>query len=138
MPTSASPSLRCSRCRQIKPKSHFYRRSARARGYSSECKPCYKAQPRYRDAEKRRDETLRRRYGISAQDYDLLLAGQGGVCALCGNEAYGRARLHVDHDHETGDVRGLLCFHCNTALGRLERLGMDRLLVYITEERMPV
>ena len=45
-------------------------------------------------------------------DYDAMLAAQGGVCAICGNPPKTR-RLHIDHDHKTGKVRGLLCFQCN-------------------------
>lgn len=49
--------------------------------------------------------------------YDELLAIQGGVCALCGNPPKeGGRRLHVDHDHKTLELRGLLCFRCNRAL----------------------
>lgn len=48
--------------------------------------------------------------------YDQLLAKQGGKCAICGEEANGN-RLAVDHNHETGEIRGLLCHQCNTGLG---------------------
>ena len=44
--------------------------------------------------------------------YEALLTAQGGVCAICGKPPKTR-RLHVDHDHQTGRVRGLLCFTCN-------------------------
>lgn len=69
--------------------------------------------------EKNRNWTPLAKYGISAHDYDMLLAAQGGVCAVCqkdGRDRLGR-RLHVDHDHETGVVRGLLCTRCNNAIG---------------------
>jgi hypothetical protein len=73
---------------------------------------------------RQRDQHLRRKYGISAKDYDRLLAEQGGGCALCGvrpeDLSAGRYRtyLHVDHCHETGRVRGLLCPEHNLLLGR--------------------
>lgn len=51
----------------------------------------------------------------AAKDYDRMLAAQDGHCALCPNTA-GTRRLHIDHDHRTMRVRGLLCFRCNTAL----------------------
>lgn len=57
----------------------------------------------------------RSRTGITEAEYDRLLAVQGGGCAICGNPPKTR-RLHVDHDHKTGAVRGLLCFRCNRAL----------------------
>ena len=53
-----------------------------------------------------------RQLGVSDEDYALLLAMQGGGCAICGQPPKSR-RLHVDHDHKTGRVRGLLCFVCN-------------------------
>lgn len=57
----------------------------------------------------------RSRTGITEADYNAMLAAQGGGCAICGNPPKTR-RLHVDHDHKTGRVRGLLCFRCNRAL----------------------
>lgn len=55
------------------------------------------------------------RTGIDLAEYERLLAAQGGHCALCPNEPRTR-RLHVDHDHRTGEVRGLLCYSCNRIL----------------------
>ncbi len=53
--------------------------------------------------------------GMDADLYDSLLASQDGVCAICGNPPKKR-RLSVDHNHRTGQVRGLLCFRCNRQL----------------------
>jgi hypothetical protein len=71
---------------------------------------------------RRRERTsyLKRKYGITPERYDELLAEQGGVCAICGREPRPDISLHVDHDHETGAIRGLLCFCCNNALGDFE------------------
>jgi hypothetical protein len=60
----------------------------------------------------KRKPTRARALGISDREYERLLAEQDGHCALCPNEPRTR-RLHVDHDHRTGAVRGLLCFRCN-------------------------
>lgn len=65
---------------------------------------------------------LRRTYGMTVEEYDYMLAQQNGVCAVCGNTEVralkGKVmRLVVDHDHTTGEVRGLLCFACNAAIG---------------------
>ena len=57
---------------------------------------------------------LGRRYGISAEEADLMLAEQDGLCVICRTAA----AVHVDHDHETGAVRSLLCFNCNGGLGQ--------------------
>jgi hypothetical protein len=48
-----------------------------------------------------------------------MLAGQGGGCLLCGDPPREGSSLHVDHDHETGWIRGLLCFRCNAGIGML-------------------
>jgi hypothetical protein len=55
---------------------------------------------------------LRRRYGITPDDYDAMADAQGGVCAICGLPPR-KGTLDVDHDHATGRVRGLLCRRCN-------------------------
>lgn len=61
---------------------------------------------------------IRSRYGLSIADYCGMLSQQGGVCAICGTDAPGSNGLFVvDHDHETGAVRGLLCRNCNSLLG---------------------
>ena len=62
-----------------------------------------------------RDRYLLKRYGITEADYDRMLADHNGICGICGNPPK-RQRLHVDHDHKTGRVRGLLCYRCNRAL----------------------
>lgn len=61
---------------------------------------------------------LKKNYGIGIDEYNVLLMKQAGVCAVCGT-APGKVALAVDHCHETGIVRGLLCSPCNTALGLL-------------------
>ncbi len=68
---------------------------------------------------------LKRNYGITTQEYDTRLANQGGVCAICGADKSGRSHesFIVDHDHNTGDIRGLLCHKCNVGLGAF---GDDR------------
>ena len=53
-------------------------------------------------------------YGITPEDYDLMYEQQKGNCAVCGTF---KARLFVDHSHEDGKVRGLLCTNCNTGIG---------------------
>jgi hypothetical protein len=77
----------------------------------------YKQLPERKLAE--REYHLKKKYGITLADYDELLEVQGGVCAICGEARPEDRALHVDHDHETGEVRGLLCFRCNNALGDL-------------------
>lgn len=70
------------------------------------------------DPEKGRNRQLRRMYGITIVEYRAMEAALGGACASCG--VVPETTLHVDHDHATGKVRGLLCHSCNTALGLLK------------------
>ncbi|MBT3328150.1 MAG: hypothetical protein HN396_18150 [Gemmatimonadales bacterium] len=71
-----------------------------------------------------RERNLRRVHGLSVDEYAGLLVAQGGVCAVCGelekSVLHGEVkRMAVDHDHVSGEIRGLLCSRCNTALGLL-------------------
>ncbi len=73
----------------------------------------------------RRNLFLKRRYGISLDEYKMMLLSQGGMCAICRNpettvhKSGTPHTLNVDHCHETGRVRGLLCSLCNTAIGKM-------------------
>jgi len=63
------------------------------------------------------------KYGITPEEYQEMLARQGGLCAICKNAANPQgiraaSRLHIDHDHLTQVVRDLLCNSCNNGLGR--------------------
>lgn len=65
-----------------------------------------------------------KKYGLTVEEYDVMVSNQGGVCASCKRvethrNQFGVVSLAVDHDHETGEVRGLLCGRCNRALGLL-------------------
>jgi len=65
-------------------------------------------------------EKMSTRYGITPSDYAKILISQGGVCAICGIDTPGRCgRFHIDHCHDTGVVRGLLCSRCNMGIGQL-------------------
>jgi hypothetical protein len=68
---------------------------------------------------------LKRTYGITIEDYEAMYAEQEGTCAICSGEGFVMKQSHnmklvVDHCHETGRVRGLLCHNCNRALGLLK------------------
>lgn len=72
--------------------------------------------------DKRKDYYLRRTYGITLTRYNELLDAQGGACAICGtDDPKGKSGTYfvVDHNHETGENRGLLCNRCNRAIGLL-------------------
>lgn len=76
---------------------------------------------------------LQHSYGLSLADYFDLRAKQNGGCAACGRKPEDDLGLHVDHNHQTGKVRGLLCSGCNTALGLLreDTKAIRGLLEYI-------
>ena len=59
---------------------------------------------------------LKRKFGMTIEQYEVMLAAQGGGCFICGRAPREDISLHVDHDHSTGRVRGILCFCCNNAL----------------------
>lgn len=79
---------------------------------------------------------LKKAYGITPEDYDAMLARQGGLCAICRNAA----KLVVDHNHVTGKVRGLLCPECNQAIGLLKenRESLRNAVVYLDGELLEV
>ena len=65
-----------------------------------------------------RRSKLKRAYGLSLEEFDAILVRQDRVCAICKGPPNGRFNsFNVDHCHKTGKIRGLLCFHCNTAIG---------------------
>lgn len=70
--------------------------------------------------EKIREYNLKRDYGITVSDYNILFESQNYKCVICGSENSkgSHKHFHVDHDHKTGRVRGLLCFKCNSLLGQ--------------------
>ena len=69
------------------------------------------------NTEKLRALRRKRKYGLTMDGMAALLEAQNGRCALCSALLNGDSRTHVDHDHETGRVRGLLCNVCNSGLG---------------------
>ena len=86
-----------------------------------------------RQGEYRRNAHLVKTYGITVEQYDHMLEQQGGHCALC-PAVPKRASLHVDHDHVTGRVRGILCSGCNRVLGFIEARPdwHDRAVAYLS------
>ncbi len=82
-------------------------------GRKNKCHSCRKKQ--------RRANGLMSNYGITVEEYDILLDKQNNTCQICGTDTPGhRGRFHVDHNHSTGEVRGLLCHACNTGIGLLK------------------
>ena len=113
----------CKKCHTLKPLSDFYKHPVHKDGYENQCKACKHLARKKRSNEEgfknvQRKSFLKRLYGITVEEYDAMLERQGGVCAICAGEETRGQRLAVDHCHATGKVRGLLCFSCNTTLGK--------------------
>jgi hypothetical protein len=107
----------CPDCGVVKPMADLPRNRSGRSGHGRYRKPCHNVRTEAAKARLyggSREYHLRRRYGIGQADFDELLAEQGGVCAIC----KAADPEHVDHDHDTGYVRGLLCFNCNGGLGQ--------------------
>jgi hypothetical protein len=81
-------------------------------------------------SDNQRDTYLREKYGITLEQYNELLDEQRGKCALCRKPPRKRF-LAVDHDHETGAVRGLLCTPCNTTMGFIDKVGIGAIVRYL-------
>ncbi len=108
---------RCADCKETKPYDEFPRNKNSKDGYHCYCNACNNArtdESRQRVHGGSRHYHLKHRHGIGADQFDDLVRQQGGVCAICGRPD----PEHVDHDHETGEVRGILCFNCNGGLGQ--------------------
>jgi hypothetical protein len=108
---------RCADCREWKPLEEFPSNRNYKDGRHPYCKPCHNA--RSKESTQRlyggsRHYHLKRRYGIGAAEVDELIRLQAGVCPICAREN----PEHVDHDHKSGKVRGILCFNCNGGLGQ--------------------
>ncbi|WP_368666381.1 endonuclease VII domain-containing protein [Micromonospora sp. BL4] len=122
----------CPDCEQIKPLADFPTTRAKASGRHSYCKPCHN--DRSKETAQRlyggtREYHLQRRYGVGQKEFDELLAEQGGVCAICERPD----PEHLDHDHRTGWVRGILCFNCNGGLGQFRDspMRLARAITYL-------
>jgi hypothetical protein len=103
-----------------------------------------KANPRSTDTQRRYQ--IKAKYGITHEEYLALFESQGNACGLCKSTDSGRKSgkwangyFHIDHDHATGRVRGLLCHKCNVRVGAYEGLmadvGEDCLMRYLHPER---
>lgn len=99
----------CRICQTTKPLDDFYYRKDVGK-HRSECKECLIEMHRYK------------KLGVCNIKYEEMLTQQNGTCAICGSKLNSSryTKMAVDHDHLTGQVRGLLCTQCNTALGLMK------------------
>lgn len=138
---------RCSVCKQDLPSERFHNSAKSKDGKSYRCKTCdYSAQKRHKKErylefrEGRRKVQRKHKYGLDDEQFNKMLESQGGLCACCGKiledgwaQNHKPNKLVVDHDHVTGQVRGLLCTMCNKGLGLLgdNIEGLEKALAYL-------
>lgn len=128
----------CNKCLIDKDINLFFKDKAMSDGHSTICKEC-KRENVYKWREKNKEKynsdqrayskahpemrygvEIKRRYGCDLEQYNKILVKQNGKCAICDvlhNPAEKKGRLYVDHCHDSGKVRALLCKHCNSMLG---------------------
>jgi hypothetical protein len=115
----------CSKCRIEKPDTEFYKNTKQKDGLQNWCKTCCAENDKKRGSRRqyKRRQNLRL-YGIDEVEYERKLTEQNWGCAICGSASphqenqYGPCKnFCVDHNHETDEVRGLLCGHCNRGIG---------------------
>lgn len=109
----------------------FHKHAKAPEGYAHmpRCKPCHSAW--------KNKQHIKRSYGLEWEDYVALMDKQKGKCLLCGSDGSGKdSRLVVDHDHDTGEVRGLLCWNCNVGIGLFKEDTelLEKVIKYINRE----
>jgi hypothetical protein len=114
----------CTKCLIEKPLTEFHKDLGKKDGLRNDCRACSCSRARKHHADnpdKAKDFNLRRYYGITLAEYQDILEAQNGRCAICGTDVPGgKGVFHVDHCHNSGKVRGLLCHHCNVGLGHFK------------------
>ena len=148
----------CKDCGKNKPLEEFFLRYHKPRDksyYMGRCKVCqrihnnsnmnrkayvkeWKAQNKKKQSRYCRKTNLRFKYGIGEHTYRGLLERQGNGCFFCGIDAdthltEKKRHLAVDHDHETEQVRGILCTRCNTRLSFVDKFGLKRIEEYLNQ-----
>ena len=127
----------CQKCGEERAADDFYR-------HRRACRPCVREhQRRFRDSQPdyNHARNLQRRYGLSVDEYQTLLTNHNFACGICKVEISdalgykGKRLVVVDHNHETGDVRGILCPKCNLMLGhaRENTSILYQAIVYLSE-----
>ena len=108
----------CNNCGLSKQESEYSKRKDTKSGLSATCKKCRKKLYPATQSTKHKAwvRNIKRLYGITPDDYNRMYEDQKGCCKVCGNQS-GNTKFHIDHCHDTGKVRGLLCDTCNRGLG---------------------
>ncbi len=109
--------IKCAKCKVDKASEAFRKDKRKRNGHQSWCKLCTMVPTAHR-----RKLNLRRRYDLSLDDVDRMLKLSDYACSICYvtvslDSPTHKNKPHIDHDHVTGSIRGILCGHCNTGLG---------------------
>ncbi len=133
----------CKRCGEEKSINEFRKHNSKKEGRRLVCEECGRAEARewYRnnpiDSETQRERNLKNHRGITIEYYQNLFEEQKGCCKICGrHQSEIKKRLAVDHCHDTGEIRGLLCNNCNTALELFKdnTENLDRAINYLNRK----
>lgn len=137
---------RCTKCNEIKPLEQYHNHKGHSDGKASSCKDCHRTQVRIASAKYAKNNTtaykasqvrhkLKRTYGITPCQFTRQLIEQRGRCCICNHDdPGGKGQWHIDHDHATGTLRGLLCHNCNLLLGHAKdsRTTLTNAISYLT------
>ena len=114
----------CSRCREVKPLTEYHNKK-RGNGKPGKCSRCRSCEGEVKklkyDPVKQREKMLKQNFNMTSEVYEEMLRVQKESCAICGTTDFNYSRgkrPHIDHCHQTGKIRGLLCGHCNIGLGQ--------------------
>jgi hypothetical protein len=117
---------KCAKCGEVKGLECYHKQPSGQHGRHSYCKPCAnkkqkESRTRNYTPEAKRRWQLKTRYGMTPQDVQAMLDKQGCACAICAKKL--TDKYHIDHDHQTGAVRGILCHGCNIRIGGWDKPG---------------
>lgn len=140
----------CGACKERNPFTDYYNSKTSVDGFTPRCKRCdtearkkWQANNREKSQLSQRKRNIKHKYGLDYDSYLQLLGSQNHKCAICEAEentsAYGKhnsPHFSVDHNHDTGKVRGLLCNQCNRALGMFKDSPeiLEKALKYLQAE----
>lgn len=132
----------CRTCKQDKLLTEFHSHASCSQGVRPDCKECLAPQDRKRSKQyvekyplNRRSTILKNKYGIDYDQYLRMLGAQGGGCAICGSTSPGAGKTYfsLDHNHQNGKNRGLLCHSCNAGIGMFkeDKLSLKLAIEYL-------
>lgn len=148
----------CTVCKEEKPISEYFKHCIGSKGqiiYKPACKQCSNEKSRNRYHKLTKEERskrnrinrekmgkdyfknwkLEKQYGMSLEEYNFMLSEQNHLCYICDKSFDENTTAHVDHNHETGETRKILCVNCNTAIGlaKEDATIMKKMIKYIEE-----